>query len=344
MSNARQVGLGILAALVSVAILLGSLSLAFTENAPRLSLSPSITWTPLAALFTQPGLSPTPSRTPAPTLTVTAGALALSESPFPAVTGSLTSSPTVASNPSATPTASATSTCPHPAGWIAITIHDGDTLDSLADDYHTTTNALIKYNCLDVKTLIPGARMYVPKPEPTKTSISCGPYPGWIYTYVVQPGDTLFHIADLFNVTVQQLMYANCLNTTTIHPGDHLIVPSYLPAPSRTPTPTTHPSKTPRPPTATSIPIRTPTATTPAPPPDTPTATNTPTDSPTHVPTRTPTDVPTHTPTDVPTDTPVPPTPTFTDTPVPTVAPTDTATDVPTTPPSDTPVPVSRSG
>jgi LysM repeat protein len=368
MNSLRQVGLGILAALVSVAILLGSLSLALQESAPRLAAqSPSITWTPLAPF---PTLSPSPFASS--TLVAPLPGSLVPGSPVatllgtPMVTGSstVTSTPSPTSSPMPAGTLTATLTppppadCPPPSDWMPITIQEGDTLESIAAAFRTTVKVLIQYNCLVSKELIPGTTMYVPGRQPTppptshpvQTTIPCGPPFGWVY-YTVQPGDTLYHIAQLFGITVSELMYANCLSDSYIRAGRSLFVP-YVPTPN--PTSTTRPSKTPKPPTPTRLPpcitstptrlppCITPTHTSPPPitdtaapteiPTDTPVPTEIPTDTP--VPTKIPTDTPV--PTEIPTDTPVP-TEIPTDTPVPTKIPTDTA--VPTKIPTDTAVP-----
>ncbi len=66
--------------------------------------------------------------------------------------------------------------------------------------------------------------------EPTITPLyfACGPFPRWIRSYSVQPGDTLFNIAALYRTTVDRLQRANCLTNFTIYPGQNLWVPYIL--------------------------------------------------------------------------------------------------------------------
>ena len=320
MSNLRQVGLGILAALVSVAILFGSLSLALMENAPRASLSSFMTWTPLPTVPTP--LVPTGVSSPSPTPTATPTATATPSSSITASpTGSIAA--TATATPTASPAASSTPTpCHHPSGWSLITVHSGDTLESLAAAYNITPTALARANCLPSSDLSQVSKLYVPNIAPTQTTWSCGQPYGWV-NYTVQAGDTLFHLSQLLGVTVQQLMVANCLPNDQIQVGQHLYVPHYLP--TSTNVPTTKPGKTPKPPTSTPRP---PTPTSPV----SPTNTSVPPTNTTVPPSDTPVP-PTHTPVP-PSDTPVPPTHTPvppSDTPVP-----PTRTPVP---PSDTPVP-----
>jgi hypothetical protein len=63
-------------------------------------------------------------------------------------------------------------------------------------------------------------RVYYPTP------VRCGPYYGWIKSYRVQPGDTLYHISTLYQTTVTALQTANCLPGTFIYPGELLWVPN----------------------------------------------------------------------------------------------------------------------
>ena len=66
------------------------------------------------------------------------------------------------------------------------------------------------------------------RPLPTSKK-ACGPYAGWIRSYVVQPGDTLFRIAIMHGITVESLQRANCRTGTVIYSGERLWVPFVLP-------------------------------------------------------------------------------------------------------------------
>ncbi len=254
MNSLRQVVLGILAALLSTAIILGSLSLAMTEGSRQVAFAPTFTAGPTLP----PGV---PSPTPAPLASL---------SPTPS--------------------------CPIPPGWVVITIQPGDTFESLADAYGASATELANSNCLPSAnvTLLPGNRFSVPglpvntvseatatltgTPTetlfPTNTPIPCGHPGGWII-YIVQKGDTLYHIATLFRTTVAELLYANCMDNVNIYTGQQLWVPNnptITPEVSRTPTPTRTPTSVATPtPTLPSAETATPTAA----PSDTPTATDT---------------------------------------------------------------------
>jgi LysM repeat protein len=59
----------------------------------------------------------------------------------------------------------------------------------------------------------------------TTAKTTCGAPYGWVRSYVVQPGDTLFRIAMLHAVSVDALQRANCRTNTTIYVGERLWVP-----------------------------------------------------------------------------------------------------------------------
>ena len=258
----RQLGGGLFYGLVSALLVIGGLSLALAETMPttRPTQTSTLPAIPQTLTPTLPGPTQVPSSTPLPT-----------ETPLP-------------------PT-----NCPPPSGWIRISVQSGETLDILAARYNTTTGQLIQANCLLTSNLLPGYGLYVPNvPQPVTatftfipTIIRCGPFPGWILGYTVQPGDTLFRIAFLYRTGTQDLQRANCLLSTTIFTGQKLWVPN---VPTMVPPPTFTPG-------VTIIPIF-----------------NTPTFTPTFSPTETWTFTPAPN-TETPTLTPFPDTPTFTSAP-----------------------------
>ena len=164
--------------------------------------------------------------------------------------------------------------CTYPADWIEIVIQPGDTLESLAQAYQTTSEQLSQGNCLPDSTLIPGDTLLVPPSSLVAATTSSGspcPYPpGWV-PYTVKTNDTLFQISVSFGVTVSELQQANCLgDSTNIRVGSQIYVPdihintpqvtntlpasstpsppatktSVPPSPSPSPTPTSTPSPT----------------------------------------------------------------------------------------------------
>ena len=284
MQALRQLGGGLVLGLLSVVIVIGGMSLALAEGyVPQPPPTPTTTEpAPPPALSGVEGSSPSEAASPA--------------SSIPSPTETITASPIPPTN------------CPPPTGWMLIIVNPGETLEMLAARYHTTLEALRTANCLLSDSLLPGYGLYVP-PLPTLTAIPCGAPFGWVQI-IVQPGDTLFHISQLYGVTVSQLQRANCLGySTTLITGQRLWVPNVVTStPSATPiniefdtlTPLPTAQRTPSPPTST---------------PEPPTATATATDVPPSETPPPPTDIP-------PSETPLPPTETPSPTETPTLLPT----------------------
>ena len=263
MQALRQLGGGVIIAIVSVVLVLGGIFLSLAETLPEPA-------TPTQIPPTLPLSFPTPT-----TSLATLTPFLLIETPT--VTQTASPSPTILSLP-------IRPACTPPAGWILVLPSAGDTIYSLAQRYKTSAENLSAANCLTSFDLPAGLALYVP-PVPTVTVIPCGPPAGWVKTHTVQPGDNLFRIALSYGISYPQLQRGNCMgSSTTIYAGQRLWVPNI---PTRTPVPgqTTIPDF----PTETPLP----TATT-APP------TNTPTIPPTATPTSIPTATATATPTNLP--------------------------------------------
>jgi len=209
MQTMRQLGGGVIIAIISVILVIGGIFLSLAETLP-----PPATPTQIPPTF--------PESFPTPTATIIGSRVtdtpSATQMETPAVTASL-----------ASPTA-----CTPPPGWILVTTGSGDTVYALAQRYKTTAENLNAANCLTSADLPVGLALYVP-PVPTVTVIPCGPPFGWVKNYTVQPGDSLFRIALLYNITYPQLQRGNCMgNSTTIYTGQRLWVPN---VPPRTPVP-----------------------------------------------------------------------------------------------------------
>jgi len=197
MQAARQLGGGLIYGLVSIVLVVGSLSLALAENAaPPTHLTPTsaLPAAPQTLTPTQPGSTEFPTSTPLPTPT-----------PLP-------------------PT-----NCPPPPGWILISVQPGDTLTNLATRYNTSADLIGQGNCLLTSSLAIGYGLYVPYTPPQfqpTPVILCGPIPGWIRNYIVQPGDDLYRIALRYGTATTELQRANCItNPNAIPVGLQLWVP-----------------------------------------------------------------------------------------------------------------------
>jgi LysM repeat protein len=253
MKALREMGGGLIIAIVSLLLVIGGISLSLAES----TLPEQPTPTPLPPLLATSIDLPTLT----PILVVSTNTL---EIPIQIPTLAFTV------EPSATLAAPA-AVCNPPAGWIPILVSASDTLYTLAERYKTTTDALNTSNCLNNTAPAIGSRLYVP-PVPTVTVIPCGPFAGWVRAYTVRPGDNLFRISILYRTTVPQLQRANCMGaSSTIFVGQVLWVPN---VPTSTPAVTALPTRTktaipsltpslPPPPTATLAPSFTPSLTLP---------------------------------------------------------------------------------
>ena len=265
MQGLRELGNALVVALISVGLMVGALSISLVEFVP--AAAPTAT----SNLLPSPApLTATSTLEPTPITTLDLSSL------FPSIT------------PSATITATPPASCLPPFGWVnQITIQVGDTLESIAANYRVSMDELRRANCLLSDSLIPGSVIYVP-PAPTSTFVACIPGAvGWVNSYIVQLGDTLYRIGYNHYTSLDLMRRVNCRISDTIYPGDRLWVPNVA---TRTPTPTPMPGVTwtpypTEPLTETAVPF-TLTATsssTPIPPTSMPTATDT------LVPTSTPT-------------------------------------------------------
>ena len=102
-------------------------------------------------------------------------------------------------------------------GTTTYTVQPGDTLYLIALRFNTTIQRLRELNNLTGDVIYPGQVLIVP-------ATGGGAPPGGGNTYVVQPGDTLFSIAQRFGTTVTELVRLNSLTSTEIFPGQVLRV------------------------------------------------------------------------------------------------------------------------
>ncbi len=111
-----------------------------------------------------------------------------------------------------------------PSGdYIVHTVKKGDTLYSIAREYETTVDEILKLNNLGTTALSIGQTLKIP--QKTQSSL----------TYTVQKGDSLWKIANNFGVSVDSIIQANNLSGTNLSIGQQLIIPSTTTTPPSTP-------------------------------------------------------------------------------------------------------------
>ncbi len=145
--------------------------------------------------------------------------------------------PSQTSEPSETPT---------PTGPITYVVEEGDSLDSIADQFGVSIDQLIAANNLvDPNNIGVGSQLIIPDPEselPTETPLPETLVPGTTIEYVVKSGDSLLAIAVRFNSTVDAISEANDLDPTEVlFVGLKLIIQVNIvtPVPTDTPSPFT---------------------------------------------------------------------------------------------------------
>ncbi|HAA63726.1 MAG TPA: peptidoglycan-binding protein LysM, partial [Thermoanaerobacter sp.] len=122
------------------------------------------------------------------------------------------------------------------------TVQPGDTLYLIAQKFNVPYEAIIYTNNLTYpytiypgqKLFIPGAKIIAPQPPLPSPPPAQKPCPTY---YTVQPGDTLWTIAQKFGVSLEELIKANYLiNPNMIYPGQILIIPCPTSPPIEYPT------------------------------------------------------------------------------------------------------------
>jgi len=94
-------------------------------------------------------------------------------------------------------------------------VKSGDTLYSIARNYGITVNALKTANNLESNNLTIGMRLIIPTDVVTPDSSNI---------YIVQPGDSLYKIANMYGMTVSELKTLNNLTSNLLSIGQQLKV------------------------------------------------------------------------------------------------------------------------
>ena len=96
-------------------------------------------------------------------------------------------------------------------------VKSGDTLYSIARAYNTTVDELKRINRLSNNVLSIGQTLLIPETEEELQSD--------YLIYTVKKGDTLYSIARAFNVTVDEIITLNRLNSIGLSIGQQLLIP-----------------------------------------------------------------------------------------------------------------------
>lgn len=108
---------------------------------------------------------------------------------------------------------------PDDFSFIDYTVQPGDNLSTIAQNYHTTVNTLVKLNHIANPNLIYINQILKIPVSPSNTPQTSSK------TYIVQPGDTLSSIAIRYHTTVSHLVMLNHIsNPNLIYAGQILIL------------------------------------------------------------------------------------------------------------------------
>lgn len=166
-------------------------------------------------------------------------------------TGTTSPTPTQSLTPSATPTATIAPTST-PLPPINYTVVEGDTCGGIAFFFDVSVRSIIELNNLGTECLLSvGTQILIPQPTPTPSpepSATLSPAQATEAAcpkenYTVEANDTLFGIAQNYNVSMQSIKDYNGLVSDTVFQGQRLVIPlcERLTVGGATPTPTLPP-------------------------------------------------------------------------------------------------------
>lgn len=184
-------------------------------------------------------------------LTYAASRLVLPPPDLSTPTASPSPSPTQSLTPSVTPTRTLEPTAT-PREPIRYSIVEGDTCGGIAFFFDVSVRSIVELNNLGTECLLSvGTEILIPHPTPTVTpepSATLSPAEATEAAcpkenYTVEANDTLFGIAQNYNVSMQSIKDYNGLISDTVFQGQRLVIPlcERLTVGGATPTPTVPP-------------------------------------------------------------------------------------------------------
>ena len=100
--------------------------------------------------------------------------------------------------------------------WRYHTVHQGDTLASLAHTYHTTIKSITEVNHLEGGELDTDAKLVIPVAAGKHPASDAATYARRITRYKVHKGDTVETVADNFGISAQQLRRWNGIRGSSL--------------------------------------------------------------------------------------------------------------------------------
>jgi LysM repeat protein len=116
-----------------------------------------------------------------------------------------------------------------PDDWSEYIVQPGDSLSTLAVQFGVSKKTIAQANCLAFDQIIQGQVIYLPLDLFEKyDGVNCGAPNGWIQ-HVIHPHDNLLKLAKEYNISIFEIMKANCLESTNLAPGRKLFLPPTKP-------------------------------------------------------------------------------------------------------------------
>lgn len=107
-----------------------------------------------------------------------------------------------------------------PVDYITYTVKSGDSLYSIASRYNTTVNTLKSFNDLSTNLLSIGQVLKIPMKD-IEEEVDTSSY----IEYVVKSGDSLYSIANKYNISVSELKDYNNLSSNLLSIGQIIRIP-----------------------------------------------------------------------------------------------------------------------
>ena len=106
---------------------------------------------------------------------------------------------------------------PNPEEGIIHTVKSGDSLYKIANQYGVSVSDIMNLNNLTSTVLSIGQQILIPNQEVVEPSVT---------TYTVKSGDSLWKIANQYNISVDDIIKANNLTSTSLSIGQVLKIPT----------------------------------------------------------------------------------------------------------------------
>jgi len=106
------------------------------------------------------------------------------------------------------------------------TVRKGESLWSIAEQYDITVQNIYRWNGINESKILPGLKLRISPPQDNKTKRSVSSVDPAFLIHVVKRGESLWSIAEKYEVTVRHIFKWNKLNKSQILPGDKIRIKS----------------------------------------------------------------------------------------------------------------------